>query len=287
MMNKRISLKTARTHHPREFTGFRFVYPVVSRRSGGISIGINLNPEKKCNFSCAYCQVDRKKKAAWTGKRTAAVILEVERMLRNFSDRGICTLEQFNGIPENRKLLKDIAISGDGEPTLFSGFIDLCKNLHIIQEGKIRKFKLVLITNGTLLGRKPVLQGLDYLLKTNGEIWAKLDAGSEEWHNKVHNSKISLDRVQKSLIRAGQRFPLKIQSLFCKIKGKSPSSREIALYTERLKALLQAGVEIPEVQLSTVVRKPFRDWCKPVSKAFLFKVRQRIFKDTGLKVCVY
>src|SRR5208337_2924275 len=45
--------------HSRSFEDNRFVYAVVSRRSGGLSIGVNLNPEKSCNFDCVYCQVDR------------------------------------------------------------------------------------------------------------------------------------------------------------------------------------------------------------------------------------
>ena len=45
--------------HPRQFQEFQFVYPVVSRRSHGISIGLNTNPNKACNFDCVYCQVDR------------------------------------------------------------------------------------------------------------------------------------------------------------------------------------------------------------------------------------
>ena len=45
--------------HSRSFEDNRFVYAVVSRRSGGVSIGVNLNPEKYCNFDCVYCQVDR------------------------------------------------------------------------------------------------------------------------------------------------------------------------------------------------------------------------------------
>ena len=47
------------TDHARLFEQNRFVYPVLSRRSGGISIGVNLNPDKICNFDCIYCQVDR------------------------------------------------------------------------------------------------------------------------------------------------------------------------------------------------------------------------------------
>ena len=36
--------------HPREYANFTYAYPVLSRRSGGVSIGVNLNPDKICNF---------------------------------------------------------------------------------------------------------------------------------------------------------------------------------------------------------------------------------------------
>lgn len=45
-------------HHPRDFGSQRYVYPVISRRSRGVSIGINLSPTGLCNFRCIYCQVD-------------------------------------------------------------------------------------------------------------------------------------------------------------------------------------------------------------------------------------
>ena len=50
--------------HPRTHAGNRYVYPVISRRAGGLSIGINLSADKLCNFHCIYCQVDRGEPAA-------------------------------------------------------------------------------------------------------------------------------------------------------------------------------------------------------------------------------
>ena len=38
--------------HPRSFGENRYVYPVLSRRAGGISLGLNLNIDKVCNFGC-------------------------------------------------------------------------------------------------------------------------------------------------------------------------------------------------------------------------------------------
>ena len=47
------------TQHSRRWHDNRYVYPVISRRSCGLSIGINLSPDKRCTFDCVYCSVDR------------------------------------------------------------------------------------------------------------------------------------------------------------------------------------------------------------------------------------
>src|SRR5687767_2793138 len=69
------------TSHPRSFETNRFVYPVVSRRSGGVSIGVNLNPDKVCNFDCIYCQVDRVSAAETKFVDLAQLLDELDHML--------------------------------------------------------------------------------------------------------------------------------------------------------------------------------------------------------------
>src|SRR5436190_16955221 len=44
---------------PREFLDNRFIYIVISPRARGLSVGVNMNPDKRCNFDCAYCEVNR------------------------------------------------------------------------------------------------------------------------------------------------------------------------------------------------------------------------------------
>ncbi|MEK9653777.1 MAG: radical SAM protein, partial [Betaproteobacteria bacterium] len=44
-------------NHDRDLRGYKYVYPVVSRRAGGLSVGINLNTNNACNWRCIYCQV--------------------------------------------------------------------------------------------------------------------------------------------------------------------------------------------------------------------------------------
>ena len=38
--------------HDRDSAGMTYVYPVISRRAGGVSVGINLNTNKACNWRC-------------------------------------------------------------------------------------------------------------------------------------------------------------------------------------------------------------------------------------------
>src|SRR5574344_919180 len=59
MLEPMDALVPAHLDHTREWARFDYCYPVISRRSGGVSLGVNLNPDKRCNFNCVYCEVDR------------------------------------------------------------------------------------------------------------------------------------------------------------------------------------------------------------------------------------
>ena len=74
-------LTTLYTEHPRLFHENTFVYPVLSRRSRGLSIGVNLNPDKVCNFDCIYCQVDRRSAAVTDFVAVERLLAELEQTL--------------------------------------------------------------------------------------------------------------------------------------------------------------------------------------------------------------
>src|SRR5207245_820669 len=110
---------------PREFLGNRFVYAVISQRAHGLSIGINFNPDKCCNFDCAYCEVNRDAPG-----RDAVVDLEVlaqeldELLTLAFTQR-LRELPYFTTVPKELLALKEVALSGDGEPTLSPQFAEI------------------------------------------------------------------------------------------------------------------------------------------------------------------
>ena len=148
-------------------------------------------------------------------------------------------------------------------------------------------FRLVLITNSTLLDRPAVGKGIDSLLSRKGEVWAKLDAGTEAWYQRVNVSRVSLDRIEANLIELGKRHPFKIQSLFCTLDGEAPSAAEIEAYLGRLKRIRASGARIPEVQLHTLARKPAQASCGPVEPGFLPRLEARIRSEAGLPARVY
>src|ERR1044071_5590833 len=117
-----MSITTLHTHHPRRFEENRFVYPVVSRRSAGISVGMNLNPDKICNFDCIYCQVDRTRQSETTFVETPALLEELNHLLEVTASGGLFESEKFRDTPPAWRRLNDIAFSGDGEPTTFRNF---------------------------------------------------------------------------------------------------------------------------------------------------------------------
>lgn len=281
-------LQWEHSHHPREFAGFIYAYPVISRRSGGVSIGVNLNVDKNCNFDCPYCQVDRTVPKPRQSIDSDRIREEVGLILDAVDAEGVCRLKQFEPLPSQAKLLRDIALSGDGEPTMVPEFAAVCAGLASLQASRPDlDFKLVLITNSTMLDRSPVMEGIGSLLSRKGEVWAKLDAGTEEWYQKINVSRIGLDRIEANLIFLGCKHPYKIQSLFCGLDGVQPSTSELDAYLERLTRIKSSGSRILEVQLHTLARKPAQPSCTPVSAGFLADLRDRIESEIGIPAKIY
>ncbi|MDP7206214.1 MAG: radical SAM protein, partial [Pirellulaceae bacterium] len=95
-------MKTHPLHqrHERRFEQNRFVYPVLSRRSGGISVGVNLNPDKVCNFDCIYCQVERTSQSETRFVETAALLEELDQMLTAVTSGDLFHESRFSDTPQ-------------------------------------------------------------------------------------------------------------------------------------------------------------------------------------------
>ena len=243
-----MSILAAHRQHPRRFDEFQYVYPVLSRRSHGISIGINVNPDKVCNFDCIYCQVDRTTPATVTKFDLAVAEEELRAMLAmDFSKHA-----PFDSVPKQKLRINDIALSGDAEPTTLKNF---SATIEMIARVKPAGVKIVLITDAGGLDRADVKRGLGIMDANNGEIWAKLDAGTEGYFKLINRTKIPFARILKNITDAARKRPIVIQTLFLKIRGEGPAAEEIGAYCGRLRDIVAAGGAIKLVQVYTLARK--------------------------------
>jgi wyosine [tRNA(Phe)-imidazoG37] synthetase (radical SAM superfamily) len=275
-------LRRAFTLHDRLWRDNRYVYPVVSRRSKGISIGVNLNPDKVCNFDCIYCSVDRTVTPVVRDVDLALLEQELAAMLALAAGGELYRYDPFDKIPPALAHVNDIAFSGDGEPTTCPGFVAACeiavrlKSAILPPTAQRPPVKLVLITNATMLHRPAVAATLEFLDRHDGEIWAKLDAGTEAYFQAVDRTSIPLSRVLANITDAARRLPLVIQSLFMKVHGIGPDTAEIDAYTRRLTDVLAAGGRIKLVQVYTVARQTTESYAAALNAAELALIAERI-----------
>src|SRR5262245_30511370 len=247
--------------HRRTFEDNLYVYAVVSRRSKGVSIGLNLNPDKVCNFDCVYCQVDRKTPPLVRDVDVPRLLEELEDMLDLVQSGALFEMERFSGTPPELRRLNDIAFSGDGEPTTCPEFADI---VQAVADRKRRRglenVKLVLITNASMFHRPSVRSALAVLDANQGEIWAKLEAGSESYYHHVDRTTIPLQRILDNITAAAKVRPLVIQALFMRLHGQPPPSAELEAFCDRLEDIVRAGGRISLVQVYTVARVPTEEF---------------------------
>jgi wyosine [tRNA(Phe)-imidazoG37] synthetase (radical SAM superfamily) len=274
--------------HPRGFAENRYVYPVVSRRAGGLSIGVNLNRDKACNFRCLYCQVNRSEPGEKDFVEIGRLDWELDAMVRWVKSGGIYEDPRFSPMPEAFRRLNDIALSGDGEPTSYGNFDEvaaLCADVR--RRHGLDDLKLVLISNASLFHRPRVQRGMEILDAANGEIWAKLDAGTEAYYRLVAQSAIPFQRILDNLLLAARVRPIVIQSLFMRIRDEPPPAEEIEAYCDRLSAIVAGGGQIKLVQVHTIARPPAEAFVAALSREDIDALAATVHQRTNLPVAAF
>ncbi len=276
------------TSHERSFETNRFVYPVLSRRSQGVSIGVNLNPDKICNFDCIYCQVDRTTTSETRFVEMQQLLEELDQMLALVSSGELFQSEQFSDVPQHLQRLNDIAFSGDGEPTTYKNFDEIilaCADLK--QQHQLSDVKMVLITNASMFHREHVKRGLEIMDANQGEIWAKLDAGSDEYYQLIERTSIPFQQILDNLEAAAQVRPLVIQSLFMQVNQEAPTEKELELFCDRLTQVLAAGGQISLVQVYTIARRPAESYVTPLADHEVDRIVELVTSKTGIQAVGY
>ena len=250
--------------HRRDLAANRYVYAVVSRRARGLSIGVNLNPDKACNFDCPYCQVDR----TTPGGSPRIDVGELGRELAELLERARGDLwaePPFDTVEPALRRVADIAFAGDGEPTTPPEFPDAARAARAARDRLAPGVPLRLLTNATLFHKPKVRAGLAEF----DELWCKLDAGTEAYFQVVDGTRLPFRRILDNLLLVARERALVIQAMFLTLDGAGPADAEIAAWVERMRELAAKGGRIDHVQVYSLARTPSDPRCGALDRARL------------------
>lgn len=258
------------TDHSRDNVGLTYVYPVISRRAGGVSIGINLNPNNACNWRCIYCQVPNLKRGS--APRIDLNKLEIE--LRSFLHELVDGDFMRKYVPLEARRIHDIALSGNGEPTSAKEFAEVIALIgHVKKDFDLpTDIKMVLITNGSLIHRLPVQAGLEQMAQLNGEVWFKFDRALTEERQRINNTAISLIKIRNHLRIVTSLCPTWLQTCVFEINGKPPSDLEVHAYLNFIKQLKNEGIPLKGILLYGIARpslQPEAPQLSPINESWL------------------
>ena len=270
-------LVKAHLDHKRSWYDFHYCYPVISRRSKGVSLGVNLNPGKGCNFNCVYCEVDRINPPLRKDVDLDQLEQEMAALMDLVASGELYQVPPFDSARPEQRRLNDIAFSGDGEPTMAREFPECVERLAKLKRDKgLDECKLVLITDSTLLHAPAVIRGLQTLMANHGEVWAKLDGGTEAYYRQINRSRVSFHKILGNLLTTAKHWPITIQTLFLEWKGQGPSDAEVDAYIDRLHTILDGGGRIKGIQLYTVARATPEPEAQPLKAVLLDGLAARV-----------
>ena len=120
--------------------------------------------------------------------------------------------------------------------------------------GLLGHIKVVLITNGSLIHRVNVQEGLRRLKTLGGEVWFKLDRGTRAGMHLVNQTEATLEQVLRRLTISAQSCPTWIQSCFFALDGIPPDEEEVSAYLGLLQRAIDQGLALQGVMLYGLAR---------------------------------
>lgn len=223
-------------NHSRDSAGLNYIYPVVSRRAEGVSVGINLNVNNACNWACVYCQVPDLKRGGPSPINLAKLAEELRYFLKDATEGDFLARQ----VPLDVRRLVDVAFSGNGEPTSARDFDAAVRVVEeVLREfGMLGQLKLRLITNGSLMHRQTVRNGIARIGALDGEVWFKVDRATEAGILLVNSVIMLPGRAKSALLQCAELAPTWVQTCYFMIDGREPDEAEQIAYLELIESVL-------------------------------------------------
>jgi len=261
--------------HNRDIVGFKYIYPVISRRSGGLSIGINFNTNNACNWQCVYCQVPDLKVGAAPELDLPLLVHELDVFLHDVLQGTF--YERFE-IELEYRVIKDIAISGNGEPTSVKGFSQAIKAIiEQVEQAMIPEpFHYVLISNGSLIHHSDVQAGLRLLNQYQGQVWFKVDSALESGRVAINHAGINTQKQEANLLICAQLCDTWVQTcvlnytLNQQAVGLSTDAEQAAYLA--LLARVNEEVSLQGVMLYSIARPSLQPEAELISRVSLEQI---------------
>lgn len=270
--------------HSRGDGNSALVYPVISRRSGGLSVGINLFPSRKvCNFACPYCEV-----------------LPFESP-REFSPEKLSEeLGEFflRRFPGSDFPVRDLCVSGNGEPTLspwLSTALDIAAAARDrFLGGPPGGTKIVLITNGTGFANPDTAEMLSRAVRGFGlEIWTKIDAADPGWFALMSGSVMSFRETLSAIEEFAMRDPIVVQTMLCGLKRPEgavdfvPDAARLAAFADLISGIIGRGARISDIQLYTKARPDALGLSSPLPDGVMMEAGAMLRRSVRIPVRVF
>jgi len=232
--------------HDRNIFDSKYVYPVVSRRAGGLSLGVNLSTNNACNWQCIYCEIPNL-------TRGGPEPIEIE-LLKDELNFWIDQIINSNFLKDNTPpgtTFADVALSGNGEPTAAPEFLDVLEIIFAsLKEYKlIDKIPVRLITNGSYISKKK--ECLNILNRHRGEVWFKIDAADENSIKLINQVNLDPSSIINNLKTCAKACQTVIQTCLLKINHQVPTNDFLKNYSKLIKPYEQL---IKKIDLYSLAR---------------------------------
>lgn len=273
--------------HRRDAAGLLYIYPVLSRRAGGVSLGINLNVNNACNWACLYCQVENLQR----GGPPPVDLLRLQGELADFLDELLSGDYLQREVPEGVRRLVDVAFSGNGEPTAaaeFAATVEVARAV-LAERHLLPQVRLRLITNGSLLHRAEVQRGIRLLGDAGGEVWFKLDRVGDAASRIVNGVPQQRDGVRQRLLACLACAPTWLQTCWFALDGLAPAAAEREAYCAFLQEVAAAGGRLAGVHLYGLARPSLQSGAERLGRLGeqeLLDFASEIETKTGIRVLV-